>query len=620
MLKNFAAQAVIAIENTRLLNELHERTDDLSESLEQQTATSEILASISGSMTDTKPVFDAIVRNLLRLFGTSYAAVQLLHDGVIEIRAADGTPEFGRVIESYPRPLDESTVGGQAMLSKQVVQYSPVMGNPDVPPVARQLARDFQYDSLIFAPMMRQDRVIGAVGCLHKEPRVFDEKEVALIKSFADQAVIAIENVRLFNELQVRTDDLSESLQQQTATADVLKVISRSAFDLETVLDTLLRSAARLCDADQGTITQRKGNQFYRSVNFGFPLEFHDYVKDQPVVPGRETGTGRALLEGKVIHIPDVEVDPEYGWKEAQRLGGFRTMLGVPMMREGMAVGVLALTRKEAQPFTDKQIELVTTFADQAAIAIENMRLFDEIQEKSRQLEVASQHKSQFLANMSHELRTPLNAIIGVTEMLAEDARDFKREEEIEPLDRVLRAGASPAGADQRHSRPLQDRGGAHGAAPRIVPARAVDRGRGQDHRAAGAKERQPRRGRLRGGTRQSACRPDPVPAGTAQPHQQRRQVHRERHDHDPRATRADCRCGMDHGVGVGHRHRHDSGADDKAVRGFLPGRCLDHAQIWRHRPWARHQPAFLPDDGRATSAWRASRARARPSPSGCRG
>jgi GAF domain-containing protein/DNA-binding response OmpR family regulator len=440
LLKNFAAQAVIAIENTRLLNELRERTDDLSESLEQQTATSEILASISGSMTDTKPVFDAIVRNLLRLFGTSYAVVQLLHDGIIEIPAADGSPGFARIMASYPRSLDENTVGGQAMLLKQVVQYSPVMGNPDAPPVAQELARIFEYDSLIFAPMIRQDKVIGAIGCLHKESRVFDEKEVALIKSFADQAVIAIENVRLFNELQARTDDLSESLRQQTATADVLKIISRSTFDLATVLDTLLRSAVRLCDADHGTITKRKGELFYRSVTIGFGPEFADYVRDRPVEVGRHTGTGRALLEGKVIHIPDVQADLEYTWEEAQKLGKFRTLLGVPMLREGTPVGVLTLTRSHARPFTDKQIELVTTFADQAAIAIENVRLFDEIQDKSRQLEVASQHKSQFLANMSHELRTPLNAIIGVTEMLAEDARDFKRAEEIEPLDRVLRA------------------------------------------------------------------------------------------------------------------------------------------------------------------------------------
>ena len=236
-------------------------------------------------------------------------------------------------------------------------------------------------------------------------------------------------------------NELRKSLQQQTATADVLKVISRSTFDLQTVLRTLVESAARLCDADSATITRQKDGVFYRAEAYGFSPDFVEYVRDVPVEPERRTATGRALLEGKVVHIADVLDDPDYGWAEAQRLGDFRTILGVPMLREGIPIGVLALTRSEVRPFTGKQIELVSTFADQAAIAIENVRLFDEIQEKSRQLEMASQHKSQFLSSMSHELRTPLNAIIGLTEMMATNAARFGTEKAQEPLRRVHGAG-----------------------------------------------------------------------------------------------------------------------------------------------------------------------------------
>ena len=429
LLRTFANQAVIAIENTRLLNELRE-------SLQQQTATADVLKVISRSTFDLQAVLDTLVQSAARLCEADTVNIGRPKGENYYFEANYGfSREYAEFVANHPPGIDRGTVAGRVLLERKIVHLPDVLADPEYTYGAGQKIGGFR--TLLGVPLLREGLPIGFIALGRNSARPFTDRQIELVTTFADQAVIAIENARLFDEVQKRTEDLSESLQQQTATADVLKVISRSAFDLKSVLQTLVESAARLCDADKGTITRQIDGVFYRAESYGFPAEVMERWRNVAVTPERGSAAGRALLEGCTVHIPDSGADPDYTFDAAGAV--MRSMLGVPMLREGVPIGVLALARSEVRPFTDKQIDLVSTFADQAAIAIENVRLFEEIQDKSRQLAEASQHKSQFLANMSHELRTPLNAIIGVSEMLREDAEALKQD--TEPLDRVVGAG-----------------------------------------------------------------------------------------------------------------------------------------------------------------------------------
>ena len=384
LLQNFAAQAVIAIENTGLLNELRE-------SLQQQTATSEVLKVISSSPGDLQPVFESLLRNATQLCKAKFGTLYLREEGGVRLVAAYDMP--AKFYEVQSRAATQPAPGGPlegALKTKRAVQI-PDLAATEVyrqrHPRAVDAVELGRIRTAVAVPMLKDDEPIGVISIHRPEVALFDEKQIALLTSFAAQAVIAIENARLLNELR-------ESLQQQTATADVLKVISRSTFDLQGVLDTLVESAARLCEADRANLWRPSGDVYRIAAGFALSPEHEEALRRHSIRPGRYSCVGRVLLEGKAVHITDAQSDPEYNQADVLNIGVTRTMLGVPLLREGIPIGVLVVTRSAVRPFTEKQIELIETFADQAVIAIENARLFEAEQERSRELSQALEQQT----------------------------------------------------------------------------------------------------------------------------------------------------------------------------------------------------------------------------------
>jgi signal transduction histidine kinase len=455
LLQTFADQAVIAIENARLFEAEQARTRELTEALEQQTATADVLKVISRSAFDVKRVLDALVETAARLCDAYDAAIYQVFGDALRLVAHHGPIPIGPV--GHLLPLVRGLIGARVVIDRRTIQVADLLAEGwDEYPESRKRALQLGYRTMLVVPLVHAGEAIGVLYIRRAEVRPFTERQIELVNTFADQAVIAIENTRLFEaeqartrELAERTQELTEALEYQTATSDVLNVISQSKFDLQPVLDSIVETAARLCTCDMATIRRREGDVYVQLAGYGLPTDYAEYSRSASWHhAGRGSLVGRVLQEGRAVQIPDVLADPDYTLDEVQRRGGFRSTLGVPLLHGADQIGIIVLMRRVVQPFSNKQIELVTAFADQAVIAIENARLFEEVQARTRELaktvedlEIASQHKSQFVANMSHELRTPLAAILGYAELIQEGFYGPLSDKALESLTRIRSNG-----------------------------------------------------------------------------------------------------------------------------------------------------------------------------------
>ena len=404
LVETFAQQVAIAIDNVRLFKATKE-------ALEQQTAISEILRVISTSPGDVKPVLNAVAERALKLCDAADATIFLLEGDKLRSAARFGS-SLTPLQEGKFMPLTRGSVTGRAVIDCAAVHIEDLATASEAEfPVGRELQRRLGHHTALSVPLMREDRAIGAIAVWRMETRRFTDKQIALVKTFADQAAIAIENVRLFDGEKTRTRELSESLQQQTATADVLKVISRSAFDLQMVLETLTESACTLCEAETSTMWRPDGDVFKVAAMFGQSPTHEAAMKQRVVKAGRDTCVARTLLEGRTVHIHDAAADPDYNVPDFLNADGNRALVGVPLVREGAPIGVLVLTRSVARPFTEKQIALATTFADQAVIAIENVRLFNETKEALEQQTATGEILRAISSSPTH-LQPVLEAVV----------------------------------------------------------------------------------------------------------------------------------------------------------------------------------------------------------------
>jgi GAF domain-containing protein/HAMP domain-containing protein/anti-sigma regulatory factor (Ser/Thr protein kinase) len=443
LVTTFADQAVIAINNVGLFEEVQARTAELSETLEQQTATSEVLKVISSSLTDTQPVFDAIVQSGLKLF--SGAAISIALPDGDKIRAAavaESDPARAEAWRGvFPFPLTRDYMHGLAILERRVVDIPDVEKAPDELAVGSRNFLKSGYRAVTIMPMLRGSAAIGALSVVRVAPGPLSEKQLGTLRTFANQAVIAIENTRLLSELRARTDELARSVSELQALSDVSHAVN-STLDLETVLDTIVSKAVQLSATDAGAIYvfSNLRQKFRLRATYGMSPEMIEAISHQHIGLG-ESYIGVAAHRREPLQVPDLSDEPPSPMRDLVLNSGYRGLLVVPLLRSDRIVGALVVRRKAPGLFPKSTIELLKAFAAQSVLAIQNARLFSEIEQKSREIEIASKHKSQFLANMSHELRTPMNAVLGFTEMMADGLYGPLPEKALKALERVQANG-----------------------------------------------------------------------------------------------------------------------------------------------------------------------------------